>query len=58
MQNQLQRLEVEKGQLEEKIQSLRTLLEAGMAIEVAISVERDQLQSCVQAKVDQVLALE
>lgn len=54
LQTQLQRVEVKKDQLGEKIQSLKTLLEIGMDREVAIRPERDQLQSWLQVEIEQV----
>lgn len=58
LRTQLQMVEVEKGQGEKQIQSLRILLQVGTASKGAICAGRDCLQVGVQAKVDQVLTLE
>lgn len=58
LQAQVQKAEVERKQLEEKIQSMRILLEADEVREAAICVEKNQLQSRVQAKIEQDLSLE
>ncbi|XP_019408202.1 PREDICTED: ribosome-binding protein 1-like [Crocodylus porosus] len=56
---QLQRVEVEKAQLKEEIQSLKTLLEAGMVREVAMSAERKpQMLQAIHPLEDRLVALD